>query len=137
MSGELFWQIVSGLLAAIALPTLWLVVAHLKSHTERDAKVDSRMATLEAGGGARQHQLDDAKGDIAGLEDAMEVRRQAHDACRDELTKSLNRQEKTLVAIHTELKLRPCQQGNHRGRSNPGHRAKPDASGSCPGEEGK
>lgn len=111
-------------LAGLILAALgWLV----KISTWK-GRADSTMSGL-------QHQMAERKDEIAGLETAVEARRQAHDDCRDDLTKSMNRVEKTLVGIHTELRLRPCQQQGHSRREDSGNPGKPGEPRNCSGED--
>lgn len=141
MEGELLWKIISGLLASITLPTLWLLVSHLRGHAARDAEVDGRLAKAEgliesnkaaADTAARglQHQVNECKREDEKLEGLIVERQKAHDDCRDELSKSIAEMNATLTGIHTELKLRPCQQQGRAHNPNPGGSGNPGPPGS-------
>lgn len=136
MEGETLWKLVAFLIAVITLPTLWLLVNHFRGHAARDAQVDERLARAEgkiesnkavADTAARglQHQINECKREAEKLEGLIVERQKAHDACRDELSKAIAKMNATLTGIHTELKLRPCQQGGHIRNANPGGSGNP------------
>lgn len=124
MDGEVVWKIVALGVAAISLPTLWLLVRHIQSHTAHDAQVDGRLATAEgliesnkaaAATAARglQHQIDALKAEDEKLDGAiMEQRKAANDSERG-LTEAIHELRVVIARLTTSLNARPCQVPNN------------------------
>lgn len=149
MDGEMVWKIVSMGVAAISLPTLWLLVRHIQSHTAHDAQVDGRLAKAEgliesnkaaAETAARglQHQIDSLNAEDEKLEGLIVEQRKATDASQKGLTGAISSLEVAIAHLTATLDTRPCQRGGYSGRSNPGRGGSPadaDKQPTCSEEE--
>lgn len=147
MEPELLWKIVAFMLGAISLPTLWLVVAHVKSHAPRESEVDGRLARAEgkleahkeaAETAARslQHQIVECKAEDEKLEAAIMERRKAHDACQRDLVGTMGDLRVAIAELTASIRERPCQQQGYQCKSNPGNPGAPDTPGTCPERRG-